>query len=78
LTEDDTLDERTAIPVPDTCALTPLCLSSTFDGTFYEQVEGAAMGSPLSPVIANLFMELLEDNSDSESKIMGEICGSYV
>ena len=27
---------------------------------FYEQVEGAAMGSPLSPVVANLYMEAFE------------------
>ena len=26
----------------------------------YEQVRGAAMGSPLSPIVANLFMEDLE------------------
>jgi len=28
-----------------------------FDGQFYEQTGGVAMGSPLSPVIANFFME---------------------
>jgi hypothetical protein len=28
-----------------------------FDGQFYEQTDGVAMGSPLSPVIANFFME---------------------
>jgi hypothetical protein len=27
------------------------------DGQFYEQMDGVAMGSPLSPVIANFFME---------------------
>ena len=26
----------------------------------YEQVKGAAMGSPISPIVANLFMEDLE------------------
>lgn len=39
------------------------CMSSTyfvFDGHFYEQVEGAPMGSPLSPVVANLFLEDFE------------------
>ena len=39
------------------------CLSSAyfqFRGKFYEQVSGAAMGSPLSPVVANIFMEAFE------------------
>jgi retron-type reverse transcriptase len=34
-------------------------LKSTYfhsDGQFYEQTDGVAMGSPLSPVIANFFM----------------------
>ena len=40
-----------------------LCLSTTcFQGRekFYEQTHGAPMGSPLSPVITNLFMEEFE------------------
>ena len=39
------------------------CLTSshfTFKGEFYQQTEGVAMGSPLSPVVANLFMEHFE------------------
>jgi len=28
-----------------------------FDGQFYEQLDGVAMGSPLSPVTVNFFME---------------------
>ena len=31
-----------------------------FQGKFFEQVKGAAMGSPISPIVANLFMEDLE------------------
>jgi hypothetical protein len=31
-----------------------------FDGQFYEQTDGVGMGSPLSPVIANFFMEDFE------------------
>ena len=30
------------------------------EGQFYEQVEGAAMGSLVSPIVANLYMEYLE------------------
>jgi hypothetical protein len=32
----------------------------SFDGQFYEQTDGVAMGSPLSPVRANFFMEDFE------------------
>jgi hypothetical protein len=32
----------------------------SFVGQFYEQIDGVAMGSPLSPVIANFFMEHFE------------------
>ena len=63
LTQDGTLEERTAIPVPDICALTELCLHSTyftFDDTFFDQVEGATLGSPLSPIVANQLMEAFE------------------
>jgi len=32
-----------------------------YNGSIYEQQEGAAMGSPVSAVIANLFMEILKN-----------------
>ena len=31
-----------------------------FDGVFYHQVDGAAMGSPLGPHLANIFMNFHE------------------
>ena len=31
-----------------------------FNGKFYDQIDGVAMGSPLAPVLANLFMGLSE------------------
>jgi hypothetical protein len=34
-----------------------------FDGHFYEQTDGVAMGSPLSPVIVNFFMEDFENKA---------------
>ena len=32
-----------------------------FQHKFYKQLQGAAMGSPVSPVIANIYMEYFED-----------------
>lgn len=32
-----------------------------FDDKFFEQAEGAAISSPLSPVVANLYMEAFEE-----------------
>ena len=43
--------------------LLEFCLANTyflFQGKYYEQVQGAAMGSPISPLIANLFMKEFE------------------
>ena len=43
--------------------LLEFCLTNTHfsvQDKFYEQKEGAAMGSPISPIVANLFMEDFE------------------
>ena len=42
-----------------TCLL-EFCLRSTyftFQDKYYEQVEGAAMGPPISPIVANLYVD---------------------
>ena len=57
LEEDQTLPQRTTMTVNNITCLLEFCLSSTyftFQEKFYEQVEGAAMGSPISPIVANL------------------------
>ena len=62
LQNDATLKDRTNIDVPDLCTLVELCLKSThfqFGKSFFEQVEGAAMGSPLSPIVANISWKTL-------------------
>ena len=63
LKEDNNLQSRTTMSIQHIMDLLGLCLRSTyftFRGKFYEQVEGAAMGSPISPIIANLYMEDFE------------------
>jgi len=34
-----------------------------FDGQYYEQTDGVAMSSPLSPIIANFYMEKFENEA---------------
>ena len=63
LTNDQDLRQRTNISIKHIIKLLDFCLRSTyfvFQGQYYEQVEGAAMGSPLSPIVANIFMEHFE------------------
>ena len=50
--------------------LVEICLTSTFfsfEGEFYEQTCGVAMGSPLSLIVANLFMEDFESKALSSA-----------
>ena len=64
LEEDDNLEDRTPLSPHRVAELLQLCLRSTyfsFNGEFYEQREGAAMGSPVSAVVANLYMEFFEE-----------------
>ena len=61
------------MPKKDYLALVKLCLKFdpfTFNKEEYAQHEGLAMGSPLSPVAACLFMEMLEE--EQFTKIMGQ------
>ena len=63
LEDDQTLHQRTSMVVNNITCLLEFCLSSTyftFQDKYYEQVEGAAMGSPISPIVANLLMEDFE------------------
>ena len=63
LEEDRDLHLRTSMSIQHISWLLEFCLKSTyfsFQGRFYQQLEGTAMGSPISPIIANLFTEDLE------------------
>ena len=64
LLEDEELEERTPLSPDRIAELIRLCLKSTYfsyDGEFYEQREGAAMGFLVSTVVANLYMEFFEE-----------------
>ena len=40
-----------------------------FDGALYEQTDGVAMGSPLGPLLANVFMSSIEDTLERQGKL---------
>lgn len=64
------IEPHTLLPKDEFCKGVRLCLESTYfvhRGQFFKQIEGVAMGSPISPIVANLVMEKLE--SDVISKL---------
>ena len=66
LQNDKTLRKRTFLEVADIIELLEFVLSTTyfsFRGQIYQQKFGTAMGSPVSPIVANLFMEDLEQKA---------------
>ena len=63
LEKDDELNDRMVLSVQNITELLGFCLHNTyfsFQNKFYEQIEGVAMGSSVSPIVANLFMEDFE------------------
>ena len=66
LEKDEKLNDRTVLSVQNIMELLGFCLHNTyfsFQTKFYEQVEGVAMGSPVSPIVANLYMEYFEEKA---------------
>jgi len=60
---DTELHTRTRLTVEDIIDLLKFMVTTTyfsFRGVIYQQMFGATMGSPVSPLLANLFMEWLE------------------
>ena len=80
LNEDPDLQKRTTMSTKLIMDLLEFCLRSTYftyRGKFYEQVGEAAMGSPISPIVANLYMEDFEMRALVISKspfIVEEVC----
>ena len=63
LSNDTSLSDRTPLSPERITRLLELCLKCTYfvyDGTYYLQIHGAAMGSPVSPIVCNLYMEHFE------------------
>ena len=66
LMDDKDLKKRTKLDANDIIELLEFILTTTyfeFRGAIYRQRFGAAMGSPVSPIVANFFMEFLEQQA---------------
>ena len=72
LENDKELKNRTRLSVDDLMELCHFILTTTyfsFNGDIYSQNAGVAMGSPLSPIACNLFMEWLEQEAIATAPI---------
>ena len=68
LKKDDTLDDRSDLTLIDIMIALNLCLDNTnlyFSGKIYRQIFGVAIGSPVSVIVANLVMEIVEEGAMS-------------
>ena len=64
LEQDSTLSRRTYLDIDEIVSLLNFVLSHNyfvFEGQTYKQIHGCAMGSPVSPVFANICMEKIEE-----------------
>ena len=81
LEEDTSLHQRTSMAVKHINWLLEFCLTNTyfsFQGKLYEQKDGAAMGSPISPIAANIFMEDFENRALATSPCTPKIWKRFV
>ena len=81
LLADVTLSERTTMDVATIIDLLRFCLTSTsfrYDNQHYKQLDGLAIGSPVSPVMADIFMENFEDNALIDETVKPRIWKRFV
>ena len=72
LEEKEAEETNTTLSVSSIKRLLHLCLTSTcfmWNKRFYEQKEGAAMGNPLSPVVANIYVEHFEALANESARL---------
>ena len=66
LQHDQNLAERTNMSVTNVMKLLYFVLTNNYfkhDGHYYKQISGCAMGSPISPVLSDLVMEVIEETA---------------
>ena len=76
-----TLSSRTNLDIDDITTLLQFTLSNNyfvFNDIIYKQAHGCAMGSPVSPVVASLCMEEIEESAISNSSVPPKIWKRHV
>ena len=80
LAADPLLEERTCIPIDNLMEMLT-CVETTYFGMgsdIYQQEEGLAMGSPLSPVLANLYIEYFKEMALGSTSLKPSMWLRYV
>ena len=78
---DSELHTRTPKKVEHIISPLEFCLKTTyfqFQGRFFEQLQGAAMASPISPIVTNLFMEDFEIKAINSAAVPSRIWKRFV
>ena len=81
LTKKKGFHHRTYMTIQQIICLLEVCLKNTnfvFQGKYYGQLKGPAMGSPISPIVANLYMEAFETKAINTSPDTPSLWKRYV
>ena len=81
LAADPLLEEHTCILIDNLIEMLTFCVETTYfqmASDIYQQEEGLTMGSPLSPVLANIFMEYFEEMALGSTSLKPSMWLRYV
>ena len=81
LEADDMLKDRTPLEPDNIIKLPSLYLKCTYflyQGEYYLQIHGTAMGSPVSPIVCKLYMEYFEQKALSTAEELSDWWRRYV
>ena len=78
---DNTLSSRTNLDIDDIISLLSYILCNNyfiFEGNTYKQIHGCAMGSPVTPVVANICMESIEEMAIKQTPVRPKVWKHFV